>query len=213
MTGLQFALSPPVSIPVNIRSADAVGAEDSKQDQYSVVQLVSEQWWVPDTYGFRRRQDQQDQASLSPVYPGRYTAQVMTGGKTRVQSLTCGDTDLLRESLVVGSTPPCGAIEVVLVHDAGTLSLTLPADGMYQVIAVPRVATKQGPRAGQLGASFADLSGLTPGDYTVFVFASRNPVPYAEPDFMRKYSGKGTNVTVSGNSTTKVQPQIIGEGQ
>jgi hypothetical protein len=64
--------------------------------------------------------------ALRNVEPGRYAVQISPHGPWYVQSATYGQTDLLRDDLVV--TPGGGAIEIVLRDDGGSVSGSVMSD-------------------------------------------------------------------------------------
>jgi hypothetical protein len=78
--------------------------------------------------------------------PGSYWMEASVNSPWYVQSVQCGDIDLLRDTLTLGTDLPCAAIDVVLRDDGASLSVSQASEGeatQGTVLLVPEKAPLQ----------------------------------------------------------------------
>jgi hypothetical protein len=137
-------------------------------------------------------------------------------------SFTAGGTSLAREPLVIspsGATPP---LTLTLRDDCASLWLSLPASVMtpetgeepsYTVYIVPEFDTTADVTPITLrpssGGMFAQ-SGLTPGPYKVYTFASPVELEYRNPEVLAALPVPGQTITLAPSSTAHLEVEVPG---
>ena len=165
---------------------------------------------------------------LSPG-PGRYTAVFSPNYGFYVQSATCGNVDLLREPLVVGSGAAMPPIEVTLRDDAGSLEVKFntPAENGAQILLVADDKPAQSPHVAYVSSSPSRQTGirsinpgstitipnLAPGNYTVYAFDRIDDLEYADPDVMQKYQTHATHITIHPGDRANATVELIRLGE
>ncbi len=174
-----------------------------------------------------------DAWQLTDVPPGRYWVQA-EGIRGYIASITSAGVDLTREPLVVGAGGSSAAITVTLRNDTATLTATLSnPDGpssqtprtafLYLVpqfdfvssVHQAQISTGQPSEAANFGGmpSVATLSGLAPGSYTLYTFATPQELEYHNPEAMQAYSHQGQTVTLTAHDTTAVEVNVGGSAK
>ncbi|MBZ5628163.1 MAG: carboxypeptidase-like regulatory domain-containing protein [Acidobacteriia bacterium] len=230
VSGIRLPLQPGASIPIVVRTdftkqqsspisgsigggVTSLGFPDRSPMQYASVQLIG----LDNTRmnGFPMMERAPDNASfaLQNVEPGRYAAQISPHGPWYVQSATYGQTDLLREDMVVapGDGRP---IEITLRDDGGSIAGSVTSDNVAAtaiVLAVPeRRSTPPQPHfASENGFT---ISLLAPGDYLLFAFDSTDGLEYTNREALEPYASRATRVSVSNNSSANVTLTLIKRG-
>lgn len=225
VSGIRLPLPPAATIPVVVKteftnqpsSADVQGGiskagYDRKPAQYASVQLTGLDG-ATGVYSTYEAADNIAPLSLRNVEPGRYTAQVSPHGPWYVQSATHGQTDLLREDLVVaqGDASP---IEIVLRDDGGSVAGSATSDNVAVpavVLAVPerRSTAPQTQYASERGFT---INTLAPGDYLLFAFDSVDGLEYTNREALEPYASRATHVTVNSKGTATVTLTLIKRG-
>jgi hypothetical protein len=176
-----------------------------------------------------------DSWSMTGIIPGRYWVQAQ-GIRGYIASMTAAGVDLMRDPLVVGpggTTPP---IEVTLRNDGATLKVTLaasdnPSPATFAtafVYIIPdfdfvgpisQLAVTNNPGAG-LSASIgfstsgpvpnsdSTVSGLVPGSYHVYTFATPHDLEYRNPEAMQAYSAQSQAVTLTAHDTVSLEVKL-----
>jgi Carboxypeptidase regulatory-like domain len=210
-----LALAPTVSIPIELRT------ESTKPDSsYSSPNFRpnANVHLVPDTPFGNDQFSQPDSAQnpslvLKDVEPGRYWVQVENSFPGYVQSVRCGSQDLTREMLTIADGQRIPPIEIVLRDDSATLAAQIRSETPFRMATVllvgpgnPEMAVK----TTQIwnGASSA-LSGLAPGDYTVYAFDDVSALEYRNPDALSTYSSRAAHVTLAADGKTNVLLDLI----
>ncbi len=167
---------------------------------------------------------------LENLAPGRYWLR-LSSVRGYVASATSGDTDLLREPLVVGqaaNTP----IEITMRDDTAEIEGTVtslaatspvtegtaspePSSPLAWVYCIP---SPDSPGQLQQVAVSADgkfnFQMVAPGSYLILAFANQQPnLPYSDAEAMRTYETKGQVIHVSAAQKTAVQVQIVPSGE
>jgi hypothetical protein len=228
MSGITLSTNAATKIPV-VAKTELTQPHPEMQQNVFPVQVVLEgtegnrSGFAPPTAA-----DNRELAILTPG-PGRYRAVLSPNYGFYVQSATCGDVDLLREPLVVGSGGAMPPIEVTLRDDAGSLEVKFnpPPESGAQVLVVaddrpaqsPQVAYVPAPPSRQTGirsinqGSMTGIPNLAPGNYTVYAFDRIDELEYANPEVMQKYQTRATHVTIHPSAKTNATVELITVGE
>ncbi|MFL6465963.1 MAG: collagen binding domain-containing protein [Bryobacteraceae bacterium] len=207
LSGIQASAQPLPDIPVHF--GDSTGAIPVQ------LQLMRRQ---------KRGSSQQHYLITQPgqapafqnVPPGSYKLIAQNFGNACVNTISQGSTDLLREDLtVVGGSAQAEPIELSLRNDCATLSGTLETNSPGDAGTVLVTSSSPGaePRIFPFMNGAFSLSGLTPGDYTVYAFTDISGLEYANPEALREFSGQ--KITLGPGAKTTLQLNLItrGDGQ
>jgi hypothetical protein len=160
--------------------------------------------------------DETQSLSLRDVQPGRYVADIQPrNGLMYVASAKYGQTDLLREELVVGQGGEQRAIEVVLRDDFAMVSGSVVSEN-NAVDAIVLLLPDRGPASirGQSGSERGfTIPRLAPADYQLFAFDSIDGLEYANPEALEPYASRATRVTLSSRGTANVTLTLIKRGE
>jgi hypothetical protein len=150
----------------------------------------------------------QDGSFAIPVVPeGHYRFQVaITGpGNSYVADIRQGAVSVCDNGLTVGKEP-VNPIEVTINTNGGTIegnvvSVDRKPVPRSTVVLVPALSRRQNPELYKTVQTdshghFA-FTGVGPGDWKVFAWESIQPGAYQNAEFMQKYEGRGTSVTVT----------------
>lgn len=164
-----------------------------------------------------------DNLVLEPVPPGRYRLRLSTS-RGYVASATMGETDLLRQPLMI-APGPSAPIEITLRDDGAELEGTVsslarsntsaspgpvsqgPAAWVY-CVPLPE-STGQFQEAGVSEEGKFDLQMMAPGDYRIFAFNKQQPrLPYGDAEAMKPYETTGQVVHLSAGQKTSIQVEL-----
>jgi hypothetical protein len=176
-----------------------------------------------------------DSWSMTGIIPGRYWVQAQ-GMRGYIASMSAAGVDLMRDPLVAGpggTTPP---IEVTLRNDGATLKVTLaasdnPSTATFAtafVYIIPdfdfvgpisQLTVTNNPGAGlsasvgfstigPVAISDSMVSGLAPGSYHVYTFATPHDLEYRNPEAMQAYSAQSQAVTLTAHDTTSLEVKL-----
>jgi uncharacterized protein (DUF2141 family) len=217
VTGVSLALAPPTSIPVlvnaELSSAQARQVTDSGTVPInshlvsSGYQLTSADYWAT-----LRRAGKQQSLSFENIQPGKYSLEVSPNGSFYVQSARCGDTDLLRDDLIVTADLRLPPLEIVVRDDGANLNVSLQdSQAKGTVLLIPDQLPRQvktGFASGQL-----QFSGLAPGEYSVIALDNAEGLEYTNPEVLSPYMGSAAHVTLGPkqNSTVTLQVTRVGK--
>jgi hypothetical protein len=144
------------------------------------------------------------------IVPGLY------GGQECVSAVLQGGRDV-REGVTIAPGVAPDPIEIVLSAHCGSVDVTLtPPDGPLPPALTAYLLHKSGEQlvlekqgylaAGNGGNSslhFA-IQGVSPGDYTVFIWPQDLPIEYTNKEYMRQFESYGQPVSVSDDSKVSV---------
>ncbi len=226
VSGIRLPLLPGATIPVVVKteftnqpsSTDVTGGiskagYDRKPAQDASVQLTGLDG-ATSVYSTYDAADNNAPLTVRNVEPGRYAVQISPHGPWYVQSATHGQTDVLREDLVVaqGDASP---LEIVLRDDGGSVAGTATSDNVAVpavVLVVPerRSTAPQTQYASERGFT---INTLAPGDYLLFAFDSVDGLEYTNREALEPYASRAAHVTVNSRGTATVTLTLIKRGE
>lgn len=140
--------------------------------------------------------------AFNDMSPGTYRLDVAPPAAFYLKSATLAGQDILNNEFSVAQG--AGPIEIVLGDDGGSIEGdVVNADG--QPLTGGIIALRSGHATVIPSSGHFKLQNLAPGDYTVYAWDDANQVPYADQDWMRRYAGSGTIVTVSAGQSAQVK--------
>jgi hypothetical protein len=141
--------------------------------------------------------------AFNDMSPGAYRLDVFPPSPFYVKSATLAGQDILSNEFSVAQA--AGPIEIVLRDDGGSIEGdVLNGDGQ-PVVGGGIIALRNGRATVIQGVGHFKLPNLAPGDYAVYAWDDANQVEYADQDWMRRYGGSGTAVTVSAGQNVQVK--------
>jgi len=155
--------------------------------------------------------------NVNGVDPGVYAVEISPNRADDfyVDRAQCGGIDLLREDLTLGRGVD-SPIRIALRDDGGRLSGNVVSDGddapRATVLVIPDQAPKQIkqiPSVISRGKGQFQSPMLAPGDYTVLAFDNVAGIEYTNPEIMNVYSANATHVSVTANSESRVNVNLI----
>jgi hypothetical protein len=146
--------------------------------------------------------------TFADMLPGNYRLDVLPPPPLYVRSASIGGQDLLGGEFPLSTG--AGPIEIVLRDDGGSIEGDVAnADGQP---AAGSVMILRNGRATAIPCSgHFKLQNLAPGDYTVYAWNDSSEVEYANPEWMRRFSGTSVTVTAGQNSQIKLTQQTVPE--
>jgi len=151
--------------------------------------------------------------ALPDVPSGKYSLEVDGNGPWYVQAAQCGNTDLLREDLVVSAgvqTPP---IELVLRDDGATLSGKVMAGQSRRpsvIVLLPEHGSGSRARTAFAGADGDfTVQNLAPGEYSVLAFDHSDELEYANPDVLERYVAIAMHISLRPNEEHTADLDVI----
>lgn len=141
--------------------------------------------------------------AFNDMSPGAYRLDVFPPAPFYVKSATLAGQDILNNEFSV--TQAAGPIEILLSDDGGSIEGdVVTADGQPPLGG--GIIALRNKRATVIqGLSHFKLLNLAPGDYNLYAWDDPNQVEYADQDWMRRYGGSGTAVTVSSGQSAQVK--------
>lgn len=202
------ASSHPLFVNVSLEEVDPVGP----------VNVLTAQ--PPRSAGMVREPQPDDPLTIQNVAPGHYQLRVNSHPPWYVASASCGNVDLTREPLgIAGSAAGC-TIHAVMRDDSASLRWSISnsqekESGTVFVYAVPLGNLEQtvSPSATQPqrtgSAAQGSFEGLAPGRYLVIAFKQRQELPYRDAGAVQRYSPLGKEVTLTPNSKSDVELDVV----
>jgi len=150
------------------------------------------------------------------LLPDTYRVNPQGNGSSCVQSILEGGRDV-RDGLVVTADGAPATLEIALTTHCGTVEATLaladssrPPQNLMAVLlrkaGSELVLEKQSFGGGRLGATtpMYQFQGVTPGDYTLYVWPQEGQIEYADAEYMRQYESYGQAVSVTADAKVSV---------
>jgi hypothetical protein len=157
--------------------------------------------------------------ALRNIDAGRYRVGVTSVNTSLcVKSVSYAGIDLLREELTV-TQGNHSSIEVVLRDDCAALEVSTNPDdsAVVFVVVVPDYAP-QNPITGAVSTVMnsthikLNFNRLAPGTYNVFAFDRLDGLEYTNPDALREYASKATQVSLQPNESRSIKVDVIQRG-
>ena len=159
--------------------------------------------------------------TTSSINPGSYWVHTTIPQKTLCEaSFTAGGASLAREPLVLGLTGTTAPLTLTLRDDCASLKISLPpeadvpsaGDEPYDTIyVIPDFDSTSDITPVVLrptsGGTFT-LTGLTPGSYHVYTFASPVQLEYRNPEALAALSNSGQAVTLAPGSSIDLVVEV-----
>ncbi len=146
--------------------------------------------------------------TFADLLPGTYRLDFFPPPPYYIKSATLAGQDLLNGefSLSAGAGP----IAIVLRDDGGSIEGDVTnADG--QPVAGAVMVLRNGRATVITSSGHFKLQNLAPGDYTAYAWDDSSAVEYANPEWMRRFSGTSVTVTAGQNSQIKLTQQTVPE--
>jgi hypothetical protein len=207
LAGVVLRFMPVPAIPVEVSVDSSVTSDNSQTTTQapSVPQLSlalqSEQEDPQRMDSTIRPMPHRDQSFAFQAPPGTYRLQGRDTGTWFIKSATYGDSDLLRDALVVVPGAAGTPIRVTVSNVTGSLQGTVNLNGNPSAGWVYLVPT--GPSAQPVIALHSGSSGtytaahLPPGSYQAIAFERRHSVDYRNPASLAPYSNYVHSLTVN----------------
>ena len=219
LNNVSVSVQPAANIPVVVRTdftnkqsdsgSTASGINSRRYQQNVMLHLIRADGQRGDNYAQMSGPPDNMSLSIQNVEPGRYHVEFTPMGNTYVRSATYGNTDLLRDDLIVagGDSQP---IDVVVRDDAASLSGTARCeDSQCWVLIVP-----DGTSAIQARQAFVnpqgsfEQSGLAPGSYRIYAFDRLDGIEYTNPEAMKAYGAHAETVMLTAGQKAQVSVDL-----
>ncbi len=199
---LRFAPIP--SIPIEIVT-DTSSTSDNSQPVPTIPQLglsLQSGQAEPDRGDSTiRPTTRHDQSFVFTTPPGSYHLQGRDTGAWYIKSVTYGDSDLLRDDLVVVPGAAGTPIRVVVSNQTGSLQGTVNLNGVggaswiYLIPTSPSAEYVISLRSSSTGSYMSPH--LPPGNYQAIAFEHRHSANYRDPASLAPFSSHVHSVTIS----------------
>ena len=234
VSGLQLALGPDSSIPVQVKMEETnsgqssgaggvrVGGGGRRKVDLQMPPISMGLWRAgfdeqgrtpvvgPDETG------KPETMAMRNLVPGSYWAEIGAAAPWYVQSAQCGNIDLLREMLTVASGAPCAGIEIVLRDDGASLSASGTWEGdpaQATMVLLPERAPAQATAVPVSRGGEAQFDRLAPGSYNVVLVDSAEGLEYKNAEVMSAFLSKAAHVTLTANQKGNVTVELIRGGR
>jgi len=150
---------------------------------------------------------------VANLIPGAYRAVLQVNGSQCVRSILQGGRDV-RDGIVIGAEGAAAPVEIVVTSHCGTVEATValsdsasPPPNLMAVLlrkSGAELVLEQRYLIGTVGSSACLMQGVTPGDYTLYVWPVDAQIEYANPEYMRQFESYGKAVTVTEDNKVSV---------
>lgn len=196
--GIALRLEPDITLTGAITVADPATPVPAKQ----AVRLMLRS---PAPLILSRTVESKDNLTLKldDVAPGEYRLiPLFVPAPFYIKSAAMGGQDMLNGEFTVSQG--AGPIRIVLADDGGSIEGdVVNADGQPASGGV--MAIRNGRAVMMSSTGRFKLQNLAPGDYKVYAWDDPFQVPYADDDWMKRYAGSGTDVTVASGQSVQVK--------
>jgi hypothetical protein len=203
ISGVVFQFSPIPSIPVEL-IVETTSTSDNTQPptlQQFGLTLQSDQPDPERGDSTVHTTNRRDQSFVFSAPPGSYHLQGRNTGTWYIKSASYGDSDLLRENLVVVPGAAGTPIRVTVSDDMASLQGTVTLNGgavacwIYLVPSGPSAQPVISMRSGSTGNYTA--AHLPPGTYQVIAFERRHMANYRDPASLTPFSSHVHSITIN----------------
>jgi hypothetical protein len=143
--------------------------------------------------------------SINDMAPGSYGLDAFAAPPFYVKSATLAGQDILRGEIPISQA--AGPIEIVLRDDGGSIEGdVVDADGKPAPSGI-MLLRGDGRLVGPMPETNGHfkLQNIAPGDYVIYAWDDPNSVEYANADWMRRYAGNGSPVTITAGQNVQVK--------
>jgi len=214
--GLAITVGPGIEIPGRVQWE---GSAPGKDADLRVALRPSEE----DNYMFMRGGMAEVKAdgkfTLKNVPDGEYRIRVFQSAEDcYLKSARSGGYEVLQDGITISEGKIPGPLEVVLNCSGGVVEGVVFDDQQQPATGARVVLAPEGDRRSQthlFKSTSPDqyghfvINGLAPGDYKLFAWEEVEPGAYEDPEFLKKYEGKGKPLQVAEGARQSVQLQLI----
>ena len=214
---LQFAPVPQIPVELVVDSSVTSDNSQTASPNPTVTQfglfLQSEQEDSQQMNGQIRLMPRKDQNYAFQAPPGTYRLQGRDTGTWFIKGASYGDSDLLRDALVVVPGAAGTPIRVTVSNATGSLTGTVNLNGnpgaawIYLIPTGPSAQSVISLHAGSSGAYTA--AHVPPGSYQVIAFERRHSVNYRDAASLAPYSNYVHSVTVNAGDKPTVNLDAV----
>jgi len=209
-SGIQLALSPESSIPVQVRT-EATQSLSVEGPAVPSIHLIDTSHLGSRMYSLVVQGNPRNPSlQLQNLSPGKYHVEVSANGPWYVQSAQCGTTDLLRDELTITGGFQSPPVEIVLRDDGASLEVRIsngPSQERMLILLVPDNGSSVHAQTvfsnGTIG-----LHNLAPGSYSVLAFDHADGLEYTNPEVLSPYMSKAAHVVLQPNQEQQVDVQL-----
>jgi hypothetical protein len=202
ISGVVLQFFPVPAIPVELVSDGASTSDNTPPNlQQMGLTLQSEQADPDRGDSSVRLTSRRDQSYVFMTPPGSYRLTARNSGAWYVKSVNYGDSDLLREELVVAPGAAGTPIRVVVSNEMGSLQGTVKLNGdpstcwIYLIPTNAGIQTAFTTRSNTSGSySFAHLP---PGSYQAVAFERRHSADYQDPESIAPFSAQVHSISIN----------------
>jgi hypothetical protein len=237
LQGISVTLEPPAILPIEVEyqavttaSQNAPGgpppylnASLQDEDPRGPGQMFSAQ--PRKTPGRAQALEAGDPMVFRDVEPGRYMLEAQPQPPWYVASASCGNLDLTRDPLVIGTGAGACTVRMVYRDDAASLKwlaspsedgsgagnevfvIAIPLDTLTQP-AVNSTIIPDHPLSSDSPAE-GSFEGLAPGRYLVMALPHRQDLPYRDHEALQRYMSLGQEITLTRGGKSEVQLKIV----
>jgi hypothetical protein len=237
LQGISLTLAPPVMLPVEVEyQAVATASQNAstgppsylnaslqEEDPRGPGQMFPAQPLKPPSRG--QAQEPGDPMVFRDIEPGRYMLEAQPQPPWYVASASCGNLDLTRDPLEIGTGVGACTVRMVYRDDSASLKwLASPAEegngaaNEVFVIAIPLDSFTQPAMNSTILADHplssdspaeGSFEGLAPGRYLVLALSHRQDLPYRDHEALQRYMSLGQEITLTRGGKSEVQLKIV----
>ena len=155
--------------------------------------------------------------AVANITPGSYSVEVLPIPPWYVQSAASGNTDVLREDLLIPAGHRPDPLEIVLRDDGANLNGIVRAEGKpvpASILLIPDPSSSEHARlmqAGQGGEFQFDR--IPPGEYKLLAFDSLETLEFRNPAAIAPYLARAVRVTVSSGERSEMDLERMTVGK
>jgi hypothetical protein len=202
ISGVVLQFFPVPAIPVEL-VVDGVSTSDNTPPnlQQMGLTLQSEQTDPDRGDSSVRLTNRRDQSYVFMASPGSYRLAARNSGAWYVKSVSYGDSDLLREELVVAPGAAGTPIRVLVSNEMGGLQGTVKLKGdpsACWIYLIPTNASVQAVYTTRSNASGSySFAHLPPGSYQVVAFERRHSADYRDPESIAPFNAQVHSISIN----------------
>jgi Carboxypeptidase regulatory-like domain len=237
LQGVSVTLQPPPILPIEVEYQAVTAASQNApggppaylnawlQDQSprGLGQVFSAQPLKPPGPG--RALEAGDPMVFRDLEPGRYELEAQPQPPWYVASASCGNLDLTRDPLMIGTGTGACTVRMVYRDDSASLKwlaspgedgngagnqvfvMAIPLDNVTQP-AVETTIIPDHPLSSDSPAE-GSFEGLAPGRYLVMALPQRQQLPYRDREALQRFMPLGQEITLTRGGKSEVQLKIV----